>query len=88
MRRLGLDAIDLYQIHWPTDALEETEEGWATLAALQKEGKVSHTCSSNNSHALTRIESFTFIHLPFASLNPTTSRHITSQNPASLPPLP
>lgn len=40
LRRLGVDVIDLYQIHWSADDLEETKEGWATLAALQKEGKV------------------------------------------------
>ena len=36
-RRLGVDAIDLYQIHWPIPA-EEIEEGWATLAELQGGG--------------------------------------------------
>ena len=40
LRRLQTDAIDLYQIHWTADELEETVEGWETLAALQKEGKV------------------------------------------------
>ena len=40
LRRLGVEAIDLYQIHWPADDLEETKEGWSTLAALQREGKV------------------------------------------------
>src|SRR5439155_13646357 len=39
LRRLRVDAIDLYQIHWP-DPDEEIEEGWAAMAALQKEGKV------------------------------------------------
>ena len=38
--RLGVDAIDLYQIHWSADDLAETKEGWAELAKLQKEGKV------------------------------------------------
>jgi len=36
LRRLDVDMIDLYQIHWPTDDLEE---GWSTMAQLQKEGK-------------------------------------------------
>src|SRR5205809_3245602 len=39
LRRLRVDALDLYQIHWP-DPDEDVEEGWATLAALQREGKV------------------------------------------------
>jgi aryl-alcohol dehydrogenase-like predicted oxidoreductase len=40
LRRLNVDVIDLYQIHWPADDLPETLEGWATMAGLQKEGKV------------------------------------------------
>ena len=40
LRRLKTDVIDLYQIHWTADDLSETIEGWNTLAALQKEGKV------------------------------------------------
>jgi aryl-alcohol dehydrogenase-like predicted oxidoreductase len=46
LRRLRVDAIDLYQIHWP-DPDEDIEEGWATLAALQREGKVRHIGVSN-----------------------------------------
>jgi aryl-alcohol dehydrogenase-like predicted oxidoreductase len=46
LRRLRVDAIDLYQIHWPQpDA--EIEEGWAAMAALQKEGKVRWIGVSN-----------------------------------------
>jgi len=47
LRRLHVDTIDLYQIHWPADDLKETEEGWRTLAALQKEGKVRWIGVSN-----------------------------------------
>jgi aryl-alcohol dehydrogenase-like predicted oxidoreductase len=46
LRRLKVEAIDLYQIHWP-DPDDEIEEGWATLAALQQEGKVRHIGVSN-----------------------------------------
>ncbi|HSQ26311.1 MAG TPA: aldo/keto reductase [Anaerolineales bacterium] len=50
LRRLQLDAIDLYQIHWPRPD-EDIEEGWATLAELQREGKVRWIGASNFSVA-------------------------------------
>jgi aryl-alcohol dehydrogenase-like predicted oxidoreductase len=46
LRRLGVDAIDLYQIHWPKPD-DEIEEGWETLARLREEGKVRHIGVSN-----------------------------------------
>ncbi|MGV3614275.1 MAG: aldo/keto reductase [Fimbriimonas sp.] len=46
LRRLGVDVIDLYQIHWPQPD-EDIEEGWTTLAELQREGKVRHIGVSN-----------------------------------------
>jgi aryl-alcohol dehydrogenase-like predicted oxidoreductase len=46
LRRLRVEAIDLYQVHWP-DPDADIEEGWATLAALQQEGKVRHIGVSN-----------------------------------------
>ncbi len=46
LRRLKVDTIDLYQIHWP-EPEEDIEEGWATLAKLQQEGKVRWIGVSN-----------------------------------------
>jgi aryl-alcohol dehydrogenase-like predicted oxidoreductase len=46
LRRLQLDVIDLYQIHWPIPD-EEIEEGWSTLAELKREGKVRYIGVSN-----------------------------------------
>jgi aryl-alcohol dehydrogenase-like predicted oxidoreductase len=46
LKRLGVDAIDLYQIHWP-DPEEDVEEGWATLAELKQDGLVRHIGVSN-----------------------------------------
>jgi aryl-alcohol dehydrogenase-like predicted oxidoreductase len=44
--RLGVDAIDLYQIHWPSPD-DEIEEGWAAFAELKEEGLVRHIGVSN-----------------------------------------
>ncbi len=46
LRRLQMDYVDLYQIHWPNPD-PDIEEGWATLAELQKEGKVRWIGVSN-----------------------------------------
>jgi len=46
LRRLGVDVLDLYQIHWPEpDA--DIEEGWTEMARLKEEGKVRHIGVSN-----------------------------------------
>jgi aryl-alcohol dehydrogenase-like predicted oxidoreductase len=46
LARLGIDAIDLYQIHWP-DPPDDIEEGWAALAELKEQGLVRHIGVSN-----------------------------------------
>lgn len=46
LRRLQVDVIDLYQIHWPNPE-SELEEGWATMAELKREGKVRYIGVSN-----------------------------------------
>jgi aryl-alcohol dehydrogenase-like predicted oxidoreductase len=64
--RLGVETIDLYQMHWP-DPDEQIEDAWATLGELQKEGKVRHIGVSNfNVEQLRRLQA---IH-PVASLQP------------------
>src|SRR5579872_1996383 len=50
LRRLGVEAIDLYQMHWPKPD-EEIEEAWGVMADLQKEGKVRWLGVSNFSVA-------------------------------------
>ena len=66
LRRLDIEVIDLYQIHWP-DPDREIEEAWSTMADLVKEGKVRYIGVSNfNIEQLERIRS---IH-PVASLQP------------------
>jgi aryl-alcohol dehydrogenase-like predicted oxidoreductase len=46
LERLGVDAIDLYQIHWPIPEAD-IEEGWAALAELKAQGLVRHIGVSN-----------------------------------------
>jgi aryl-alcohol dehydrogenase-like predicted oxidoreductase len=46
LERLGIDAIDLYQIHWPIPD-DEIEEGWSTLVELREQGLVRHIGVSN-----------------------------------------
>jgi aryl-alcohol dehydrogenase-like predicted oxidoreductase len=48
LRRLSVDVIDLYQIHWPPEPDSPAlEEGWSTLADLKREGKVRWIGVSN-----------------------------------------
>ncbi|HEV2662394.1 MAG TPA: aldo/keto reductase [Ktedonobacteraceae bacterium] len=46
LKRLDIDVIDLYQIHWP-DPEADIEEGWSAMAQLKKEGKVRAIGVSN-----------------------------------------
>jgi aryl-alcohol dehydrogenase-like predicted oxidoreductase len=57
LERLGMDAIDLYQIHWPIPE-EDIEEGWSAFAELKEQGLVRHIGVSNfNVEQLRRIQS-------------------------------
>ncbi|UCF61611.1 MAG: aldo/keto reductase [Anaerolineaceae bacterium] len=56
LMRLGVEVIDLYQIHWPNPE-EELEEGWGTIADLVMEGKIRYAGVSNfNIKQLKRIQ--------------------------------
>ncbi len=46
LRRLKVEAIDLYQIHWPQPD-EGIEEAWDAIADLVKEGKVRYAGACN-----------------------------------------
>ena len=57
LERLGVEAIDLYQIHWPMPE-DQIEEGWAAFAELKEQGLVRHIGVSNFDAAqLRRIQS-------------------------------
>lgn len=66
LKRLGVEVIDLYQIHWPHDE-EHLEEAWSTIADMVKEGKLRYAGVSNFS--VEQIERVQKIH-PVASLQP------------------
>ena len=68
LRRLAVETIDLYQIHWPPDPdSPELEEGWSILAALRRQGKVRWIGVSNFDVAqMRRAESIA----PITSLQP------------------
>jgi aryl-alcohol dehydrogenase-like predicted oxidoreductase len=68
LRRLSLEAIDLYQIHWPPDPdSAQLEEGWSKLAQLQRQGKVRWIGVSNfNVQQLRRAQTIA----PVTSLQP------------------
>lgn len=66
LRRLGVECIDLYQMHWPQPE-EDIEEGWGAMADAVKAGKVRYIGVCNyNVAQLKRIQP---IH-PVASLQP------------------
>lgn len=71
LRRLRLERIDLYQIHWP-EPDEEVEEGWTELARLRDEGKVRWIGVSNFSVAQLeragRIAPVTSLQPPYSML--------------------
>ena len=79
LRRLGVDVIDLYQIHWPVpDA--EIEEGWTTMAELQREGKVRHIGVSNfnvsQMERALKIAPITSLQPPYSMINRTNEAEI------------
>jgi aryl-alcohol dehydrogenase-like predicted oxidoreductase len=67
-----VDAIDLYQIHWPVDG-EDLQEAWATMADLKREGKVHYIGVSNFSvHQMElclEIEPITSLQPPYSLIN-------------------
>jgi aryl-alcohol dehydrogenase-like predicted oxidoreductase len=73
LRRLQVDAIDLYQVHWPKPD-EDIEEGWETLARLKEEGKTRYIGVSNFSVAqmqrAAKIAPITSLQPPYSILRP------------------
>jgi aryl-alcohol dehydrogenase-like predicted oxidoreductase len=72
LKRLGVEAIDLYQIHWP-DPDAEIEEGWGELQKLKAEGKIRWAGVSNFSVAQMEraqgIGAITSLQPPYSLIN-------------------
>ena len=79
LRRLKVDVIDLYQMHWPQPD-EDIEEGWTTMAELQRSGKVRWIGVSNfNVPQLKRCEAIapvTSLQPPYSMISPEIENEI------------
>lgn len=73
LRRLDIDVIDLYQIHWPFPA-EQLEEGWQTMEQLRQEGKLRAIGVSNYSieqmQRIMRVAPISTLQPPYSIIRP------------------
>ncbi len=81
LQRLGIDCIDLYQMHWP-EPDEDIEEGWRTLVELKQQGKVREIGVSN--HSVEQLKRLAAIH-PVCSLQPPYSLIVPDAEVSLLP---
>jgi aryl-alcohol dehydrogenase-like predicted oxidoreductase len=79
LRRLKVDVIDLYQIHWP-EPDEDIEEGWTTMAELKEQGKVRYIGVSNFNVAqlkrAQKIAPVTSLQPPYSLVSPEVGAEI------------
>lgn len=81
LTRLGIERIDLYQMHWP-DPDEQIEEGWQALIDLQQQGKVRHIAVSNHSvDQMRRLQ----VMAPITTLQPPYSMFVPGIEESILP---
>lgn len=79
LKRLQVDAIDLYQMHWP-EPERDLEEGWTAMAQLKEEGKVRYIGVSNFTVAqmrrAMRIAPIDSLQPPYSLLRRETEREL------------
>ena len=79
LRRLGVETIDLYQIHWPVPEAE-IEEGWEALARLKEQGKIRWIGVSNFSveqmQRVQKIAPITSLQPPYSMLRPAIEKEV------------
>jgi aryl-alcohol dehydrogenase-like predicted oxidoreductase len=79
LRRLRMEVIDLYQIHWPEPS-EDIEEGWSAMAELQREGKVRWIGVSNftveHMKRCAAIAPITSLQPPYSIISPDIEKDI------------
>lgn len=79
LRRLGVETIDLYQIHWPNPE-EEIEEGWEALNRFREQGKIRWIGVSNfNVEQLKRVQKIatvTSVQPPYSMLRPAVEQEV------------
>lgn len=81
LRRLGIDCIDLYQMHWP-DPDGDIEEAWQAMVDLKQQGKVREIGVCN--HNVAQLRRLQAIH-PVASLQPPYSMIVPDVEDEILP---
>jgi aryl-alcohol dehydrogenase-like predicted oxidoreductase len=73
LKRLALERIDLYQIHWPVEDHEMVEQAWSVLGELCREGKIRWAGVCNLDAALldrcARIRAIDCVQLPLSLLD-------------------
>jgi aryl-alcohol dehydrogenase-like predicted oxidoreductase len=80
LRRLKVETIDLYQVHWPVEETKELEEGWSTMAKLQRQGKVRWIGVSNfdvgQMKRALKIAPITSLQPPYSLVHPKVGKEI------------
>lgn len=80
LSRLGIERIDLYQMHWPAEDGTPIEDYWRTLLDLKKEGKVRAVGLSNHDvaqlEAAERIGHVDTLQPPFSAIQRETAAEL------------